>query len=209
VSAASRTPVFVVADSHATAAHVEARLRADPSVRVTVTDAGALPALAGGPEHPIVVLALPPAATARALDTLGRARVRSVVIVLAAAPRAAWTDRARARGVRAVLARDASAVELAAAVAATRAGLLVLDADALSSARTESPVARQPDALTAREHEILEMIADGLSNRAIAARLKISRHTVKFHVASVLGKLGASGRAEAVTRGVRQGLISV
>jgi DNA-binding NarL/FixJ family response regulator len=201
--------VFVVADSHATAAHVEARLRTDPSVRVTVADAGVLSALAGGPDRPIVVLALSPAATARALDTLGRARVRPVVIVLTAAPRAAWTARARDRGVCAVLARDASAAELAAAVAGTRAGLLVLDADALSGARTESPAARQPDALTAREHEVLEMIADGLSNRAIAARLKISRHTVKFHVASVLGKLGASGRAEAVTRGVRQGLISV
>jgi NarL family two-component system response regulator YdfI len=61
--------------------------------------------------------------------------------------------------------------------------------------------------VTPRELEILEMMAEGMSNLTIAARLKISRHTVKFHVASVLTKLGARSRTEAVTAGVRQGLI--
>jgi DNA-binding CsgD family transcriptional regulator len=57
--------------------------------------------------------------------------------------------------------------------------------------------------------EILEMMAEGMSNRRIAVRLGISGYTVKFHVASVLGKLGAASRTEAVTLGVRNGLISL
>jgi DNA-binding NarL/FixJ family response regulator len=63
--------------------------------------------------------------------------------------------------------------------------------------------------LTPRELEILEMIAEGMSNRTIAAHLGISDYTVKFHVASILAKLGAASRTEAVTLGVRHGLISL
>ena len=63
--------------------------------------------------------------------------------------------------------------------------------------------------LTAREIEVLEMMAEGMSNRAIARQLKISSHTVKFHVASLLGKLGVRSRTEAVTVGIRHGVISL
>ena len=63
------------------------------------------------------------------------------------------------------------------------------------------------EALTGREHEVLELVADGLSNREIASALAISEHTVKFHLASIFGKLGASTRTEAVHRGLRHGLI--
>lgn len=61
--------------------------------------------------------------------------------------------------------------------------------------------------LTAREVQVLELLAEGLPNKAIAARLGISDQTVKFHVASITGKLGAANRTEAVRRAVRQGLI--
>lgn len=61
--------------------------------------------------------------------------------------------------------------------------------------------------LTPREHEVLELLAEGLPNKAIAARLGISDQTVKFHVASITGKLGASNRTDAVRRAVRRGLI--
>jgi len=61
--------------------------------------------------------------------------------------------------------------------------------------------------LTPREREVLQMLAQGKSNREVAARLKISEHTAKFHVASVLGKLRAATRAEAVSIGMRRGLI--
>jgi len=63
--------------------------------------------------------------------------------------------------------------------------------------------------LTTREREIVELLADGASNRSIAARLAISRHTVKFHVASILGKLGARSRAEAVALALRRGVLEV
>jgi ATP/maltotriose-dependent transcriptional regulator MalT len=65
------------------------------------------------------------------------------------------------------------------------------------------------EALTAREHAVLSLVADGLPNRDIAARLTISDHTVKFHLASIFGKLGVSTRTEAVQRGLRLGVIEI
>lgn len=65
------------------------------------------------------------------------------------------------------------------------------------------------EALTAREVQVLELLAEGLSNKGIAARLGISDQTVKFHVASVSGKLGAANRTDAVRRAVRRGLIAL
>jgi DNA-binding NarL/FixJ family response regulator len=63
--------------------------------------------------------------------------------------------------------------------------------------------------LTPRELEVLEALAEGLSNRAIASRLQISEHTVKFHMSSIFGKLGAENRTDAVRLGVRRGLITL
>jgi ATP/maltotriose-dependent transcriptional regulator MalT len=65
------------------------------------------------------------------------------------------------------------------------------------------------ESLTAREHDVLMLVADGLPNREIAARLAISDHTVKFHLASIFGKLGVSSRTEAVQRGLRLGVIDI
>ena len=66
-----------------------------------------------------------------------------------------------------------------------------------------------PDPLTAREIQVLELLAEGLPNKAIAGRLRISDQTVKFHVASITGKLGAMNRTDAVRRAVRRGLITL
>ena len=63
--------------------------------------------------------------------------------------------------------------------------------------------------LTPREIEVLELVAEGLSNKSIADRLGISDHTVKFHIASLSGKLGAGNRTDAVRRGVQRGLITL
>ncbi len=63
------------------------------------------------------------------------------------------------------------------------------------------------EALTPRETQVLELVADGLGNKAIAVRLGVSDETVKFHLASVFGKLGASNRTDAVRQALRRGLV--
>jgi two-component system, NarL family, response regulator YdfI len=198
-----RTRVFVVGDTAMNAARVEAILRGDPLLDVRVLDATAISSLETERGAIAIVAA---SSQSRLLERL-RERV-SAIVLLTPTPQEAWTSRARRSGVRAVLPLDVTAEELSAAVAATRAGLLVLHPEALTRTKAAAALA-EPGTLTARELEILEMMAEGMSNRAIAARLKISRHTVKFHVGAILTKLGARTRAEAVTVGVRQGLLAL
>jgi DNA-binding NarL/FixJ family response regulator len=86
-----------------------------------------------------------------------------------------------------------------------------LDADGLlvASRVREDPAEIDPEPLTPREIDVLELLAEGLANKAIAERLGISDQTVKFHVASITGKLGASNRTDAVRRAVRRGLVTL
>jgi DNA-binding NarL/FixJ family response regulator len=84
--------------------------------------------------------------------------------------------------------------------------LLVAPAPAAAADDGDSPLI---EPLTAREIEVLELVAEGLANKAIAIRLGISDQTVKFHVASIAGKLGAANRTDAVRRAVRRGLITL
>ncbi len=118
-------------------------------------------------------------------------------------------------GVRAVLPRDSTQQELSAAVEAVAAGLIVLapaEADGFASSRSVEADGRPAilaEPLTPREIEVLRLVAEGLGNKEIAARLAISEHTAKFHVASILGKLGAASRTEAVMAGLRRGLIII
>lgn len=81
------------------------------------------------------------------------------------------------------------------------------NADAFVVGQRNGTVAVQPEALTPRELEVLELLAQGFPNKSIAHELKISDQTVKFHVASIYGKLGAVNRTDAVRRAVRQGLV--
>jgi DNA-binding NarL/FixJ family response regulator len=100
-------------------------------------------------------------------------------------------------------------------LAKARASAIKADAMLLandeSSAREESSPQDEwiDDQLTPREVEVLELLAEGLANKAIGIRLNISDQTVKFHVASIIGKLGASNRTDAVRLAVRRGLISM
>lgn len=137
----------------------------------------------------------------------------SAVVILVNAPQSEWTIEAIRSGVQAVLPRRAEDEEIVAAILAARAGLIVLHPDAIDSLIGFPPlvVRELPDlplvALTPREIEVLNMIAEGLGNKSIARRLGISEHTVKFHVSSIFTKLNAKSRTEAVTLGARQGLI--
>jgi len=207
---AASITALIAAESPLAAARVEALLRGRPGLEVVVSAPRELARRLD--EHPgaIVVLALESAETARALDLIRGVSSVEAVVLLAADPSAAWTAQARRSGVRAVLRADATADELATAIDAVRAKLVVLHPEALKSSRAaRAPQTKGPVALTPREQEILEALAEGLSNRLIAGRLAISSQTVKFHVAAILAKLGAGSRTEAVTFALRQGLIAL
>lgn len=92
-------------------------------------------------------------------------------------------------------------------LAAARASALDADATIVSASRSNDALPQEP--LTTREVQVLELLAEGLPNKAIAGRLGISDQTVKFHVASISGKLGARNRTEAVRCAVRLGLITL
>jgi DNA-binding NarL/FixJ family response regulator len=112
------------------------------------------------------------------------------------------------RRLRSLLSEDVVVVGEAATLAAARAASL--DADAWLMAPDSNGGEPEPslvEALTPRELEVLDLLAQGLSNKAIAARLAISDQTVKFHVASICGKLGAANRTDAVRLAVTRGLV--
>jgi len=115
-------------------------------------------------------------------------------------------------GARAVLPSEVLPEQLVAALEAAAAGLVVMHPAELDRALAVTRSSRPPladliEPLSAREREVLQMVAAGSGNKEIAAKLGISEHTVKFHVASILGKLGAESRTEAVALGIRRGLV--
>ncbi len=114
-------------------------------------------------------------------------------------------------GARGVLPRDARASDIASAIASVAAGLVVLSPFFANSLLRPEPSSSngQPAVLTEREHEVLRLVAQGLANKAIARQLSISEHTVKFHVNSILTKLGAASRTEAVVLATRAGLVRI
>jgi len=114
-------------------------------------------------------------------------------------------------GAHGLLLRDASAGQLRAGLAALAQGLLVFEpslAPVRPVPRVRAP-SRGAEPLTPREREVLQLLAEGLSNKDIAARLAISEHTAKFHVNAVLAKLGVQRRTEAVVRAARLGWVTL
>jgi two-component system, NarL family, nitrate/nitrite response regulator NarL len=124
-----------------------------------------------------------------------------------------WNDEqageALAAGARAVLLRDRVEDRLLPAVTAAAAGLVTLDEALAESVLRPRPVPAPAlaEPLTPRELEVVQLLAEGLTNRRIGERLGISEHTAKFHVNAILGKLGASSRGEAVAQAARLGLV--
>jgi NarL family two-component system response regulator YdfI len=144
------------------------------------------------------------------LQEQGILREMRVVLLTEQAPPLLVNQAVRS-GVRGVLPRDVRAQQLATALEAVVQGLVVIHPSELQADRATRGIdgnsVEGVEALTAREKDVLQMLSRGLGNKEIAARLKISEHTVKFHVASILGKLGASTRTEAVSMALRRGLI--
>ena len=223
------TRVLVVAESVIERAGLEALLARDPALSVVGAAARAdgdasLEQQIEELEPDVVVVAVagegdegPPETPVEAFARLlGDARA-ALVLLGDGGPE--WVAEAVRAGAAALLRRDASPDALLAAVSAAAAGLVVLhrpDATALvtvapaaATGRAARADATHDQELTPRETEVLRMLAEGLANKQIAARLGISDHTVKFHVAAIFTKLGAGTRTEAVMLGARRGLVVV
>jgi NarL family two-component system response regulator YdfI len=161
---------------------------------------------------PDVVLLEPAELSAHALAAIHQPGAPAFVLLLDA-PTRNELRRLLTSGVRAVLLRDASPQEIVAAMEAAADGLALLSQEFLElllpapNGTVGEPDLQLGEPLTAREAEVLSMMAEGAGNKEIAKRLSISEHTVKFHVSAVLAKLGAATRTEAVSRGYREGLI--
>jgi DNA-binding NarL/FixJ family response regulator len=216
--------VFIVAASSLARAGLQ-NLLADRGVEVarSVADLDSLAGLFPDTDADALVIDASGENPESMLDSLARSDVASEVpIVLLVGNQ--WPAEARSAefqatprrvfraGVQAVLPADAGPSQLFAALQAVTAGLLVLhpaEIDMLAPAATPAtlPLTELAEPLTRREREVLQMLAAGLGNKEIAARLNISDHTAKFHVGSILGKLGAARRAEAVALGIRRGLV--
>jgi two-component system, NarL family, response regulator YdfI len=144
----------------------------------------------------------------------GGALVNSSLMILTEDPESLAVD-VLGSGLRAILPRYATPEEIIAAIQAAATGLVALHPDIFDSMLSRIRPGQQSELdpsgqiLTPREIEVLRMIADGLGNKEIASKLSISDHTVKFHISSIFAKLSASNRAEAVTLGIRHGLIMV
>lgn len=213
------TRVLVAAASPVVRAGLEALLAGSASL-VVLPGSGSpasLPDEVEAAEPDVVLLEVPPGGELPPLplvsspDALPRA---PAVVALADGPGAGWTAAALRAGVRAVLPRSAGPAEIVAAVEAAAAGLVAVPADALDALLSGAPPPRtlgpaEAPSLTARELQVLAMMAEGFGNKGIATRLGISSHTAKSHVAAVLAKLHAATRAEAVAVGARLGLILV
>ena len=185
------------------------RLRADPSLEVV----GVSPTFAflrswidEGVVDVVIVDGASESEAGRRRDWLLELLDVTPVVLLSAAPDN-WTFNQFVNAERgSILSSDASVEQIVQAVRAACAGLLVFDPALVARPDRGDDILTE---LTPREVEVLQLLAEGLVNREIADRLKISEHTIKFHIGSILGKLQASSRTEAVTRGLRSGLIEL
>jgi two-component system, NarL family, response regulator YdfI len=173
-----------------------------------LTVAGSFPDLAAVDSlRPDVVLAaLPPGEIAAARDGAATAYV-----LLSGAADPAWTAEALRAGVKAILPSDVSPAAILAAVELAANGLASIDPrqleELLAAAGPQRAASPADSDLTARERQVLILLAEGAANKTIAWKLDISEHTVKFHVASILAKLHAGTRTEAVSIGIRKGIV--
>lgn len=140
------------------------------------------------------------------------------VPVVALAPHGTSARELLVAGANGVLRRDVSTERLVQAMGAVLHGLAVIDpvllderaaANTMIPARLDAAAALDVEPLTARETEVLELVASGLSNKQIAEELEISAHTVKFHVNAILAKLDVHSRTEAVVRAMQLGVVLV
>jgi DNA-binding NarL/FixJ family response regulator len=197
--------LLIAAPSAVVRAGLETLVAGDPAVEVAGSFADLSSVEALRPD--VVLAALPVEELAPPADGVAPA-----IVLLSADAQPAWSSEVLRLGVRAMLSRDAASAEVLAAVEAASAGLAVVDPhdlEALLSASNPTAASAESTVLTPRELEVLRLMAEGAANKNIAWKLGISEHTVKFHVASILAKLNASTRTEAVAIGIRKGMILI
>ena len=211
--------VLVVSGSAVGRAGLEALITADPSLKVVgwSADLGNLTRNIKPAQPDVVVVQLDADTDTTLADVqaISSDREKSdppAVVVLANTQPIAGLSAAIESGIDALLPLEATSTEISAAIEAAAAGLVVVHPALLELPSKRQPAARQPaetpkPPLTAREVEVLNLMAQGLGNKEIASRLGISEHTVKFHIGSMFNKLDASSRTEAVTLGIRAGVI--
>jgi DNA-binding NarL/FixJ family response regulator len=207
--------VLIKASSPILKAGLESLVRADPCfevVRDPFDDSGASSGVIADSQPDIVLAELENRDDENVSEVLGQAASGVPVILLIHGSATEWADTLR-QGVKAVLPSNVTGPQVIAAIEAAAAGLVVFHPSEVESLfqpqrMNESPEAL-PEALTPREIEVLRLLAGGLGNKEMASRLAISEHTVKFHVASIMGKLGATSRTEAVMLGVRRGIVLI
>jgi DNA-binding NarL/FixJ family response regulator len=143
-----------------------------------------------------------------ALSLLAPSGANVCIIWFGGAPSRSTVSRLLHAGVAGMVSPDVLPAAFEAVLHAIRAGLQVIDP---AFTRQEFSINPEPslEDLTHREQQVLAMMAEGLSNKEISSRLAISTHTVKFHISSILGKLGAASRTEAVSIGVRSGRLTI
>lgn len=208
--------VLIVASSSISQSGLENLLRASTSLQVVrvISDVGQLSESVEELQPDVVVAEITGQDRTLPEEILKLSEEAPVAIVLLVDDANAERDLDALRnGVRAVLPRNMSTAGIVAAIEAVGVGLTVLLPEGLDNLLRESTVSHRAvspplvEALTPREIEVLGMMVEGWGNKEISTRLGISEHTVKFHVASIMGKLNASSRTEAVTSGIRHGLI--
>jgi DNA-binding NarL/FixJ family response regulator len=157
-----------------------------------------------------------PSAADAMVNFLDIAPAGTGTVALIDEPDPQWVRSVLIAPINGIIGRDASREELQLAIQAAEAGLVLLHPTSARSIQhsslagiNDNRAEELVEQLTSRESEVLRLVSMGLGNKEVAARLAISEHTVKFHISSILGKLHAASRTEAVSLGIRRGLIPI
>jgi len=224
--------VLVIAGTSARRAHLAGVIsRGVRGVTVTCDSQISPPRFAAAKTDVLVADLDTPVSAAAMLDFLQDAPAGAGSVALIDDPDPAWVRSALRASVHAVISRDANTEEMQIAIQAAEAGFVLLHPTSVQGLLRNNAIDQMRDIndedmdhenlnredivqdliedLTARESEVLRLVSMGLGNKEIAARLTISEHTAKFHISSILGKLHAASRTEAVSLGIRKGLIPI
>jgi DNA-binding NarL/FixJ family response regulator len=208
-----KTRVVIAAASSARLAELERIVQEEPTMNVV----GFLPAFSTVRQRavglrPDAILLDIPEQDPQLANILLR-QTGAAIVALVDEPDRNWTRRMLRAGVLGILPRNSSQTEITSAIQAATRGLMVLEPDLIrdlfppGSERDSDTDIDSIEELTEREIEVLRLLSEGFANKEIASRMGISDHTVKFHISSILAKLSVSSRTEAVTAGIRNGLI--